>query len=155
MKKQGLHLTGEKSFSYASILLSFLALSIVLILAWYVFDKGDVKPDGAGPAKNAEGLNIDKASANNQQSEVVEVVQKVSKHIMLPQSDVTVVTVTDADLLRSRNPLYFQFVKNGDKIIRYALGLIVYDLEQDIIVDVIRLFPEQVVTGPGSKKTTE
>lgn len=151
-KKQELHLGGEKSFSYISVLLSGLALLVVMILSWYVFDKSEEKKGEENIAKQTDTISIESASfASNQQSEVVEVAQKVSKHIMLPKGDITVATVTDADLLRSRNPAYFQFVKNGDKIIRYPLGLIIYDMEQDRIVDLIRFFPEQADVGENDQ----
>jgi hypothetical protein len=120
---------------------------ILLLLGWYLIDGRGGKrstelapPDfsfsASEPQKGIEQNNTTKSEADM-------VVEKVSKHMLLPETRMEVMTVTDAELLRGRDPFVFQFIKNGDKILAYDKGFIIYDMEQDKIVDAIR-FPMQL-----------
>jgi uncharacterized membrane protein YvbJ len=56
-----------------------------------------------------------------------EIIKMVSKHMLLAKGEAIVATVINADGLRAENNEIFKYAKNGDKLIFYKLGVIVYD----------------------------
>ncbi|MEK7644009.1 MAG: hypothetical protein AAB390_01765, partial [Patescibacteria group bacterium] len=88
--------------------------------------------------------NVEKTSEkldlSNQDPQVGGVVEKVSKHILLPSREFTVATVKDAAKLIDSNPVLYRYVKNGQKMVMYDTGIILYDESLDKIVDVIQLY---------------
>lgn len=114
---------------------------VVLLLGWYVLD---VKRN------SAEVLTDDKTSSvirdtNNQKIEAKtdaeRIVKLVGKHMSFPEGEVVVASITDVELLRQKNPIFFQFAKAGDKLLLYANGIILYDEAADKIIDVWRIIP--------------
>lgn len=69
--------------------------------------------------------------------EINTLIKKVFKHIFLPSGDVRVETVNKPELLRKINPVFYQFVKEGDKILIYEDRAILYDPGIDKVLDVI------------------
>lgn len=67
---------------------------------------------------------------------IVAIVEKVNKHILIPDGKVTVATITNIDGLRQENPVLYQFAKNGDKALIYPDRLILYNPDIDRVLDV-------------------
>ncbi len=80
------------------------------------------------------------------QEEINQVVASVGRHIILPQEQATVATVTDADLLRGQP--FFRNAKTGDKVVIFPVAkiAILYDPIADKIVQ-IGPFSVQGLTG--------
>lgn len=68
---------------------------------------------------------------------IAELVQTVFKHIFLPSGNVQISTVVKPDELRKVNPVFYQFAKEGDKVLIYADRAILYDPVADKVLDVI------------------
>ena len=118
---------------------------IVIFLAWYVFDSKSTSATTASiPPTNLAGVLEETDSAkldlSNKDPEVGGVVERVSKHMLLPKAEITVATVNDAEGLRRQDLFSFQYTRNGDKLLLYEGGVIIYDPVQDKIVDAVR-FP--------------
>jgi hypothetical protein len=96
------------------------------------FDEKDVAPAGLG-----QQLEITKSSG----SAITEIANKVSKHILLPSGDVTVLTVSDPELFLKENPT-FTFLKKGDFVLKYADRAIFYDPVADLVEDVVHFTPQ-------------
>jgi len=143
-------LNAERAGRLQKFLVIILAaiILVVLGLGWYIFDVMNskleklesftkVSLDGASNVsleKKQEGtLNL-----SNTDPEVGGVVEKVSKHILLPTGEITVATVNDAEALRKGNPKAFQYVKNGDRLLISSESVIIYDPIVDKVVDVAR-----------------
>jgi hypothetical protein len=141
LNRQQIILTITSSFS----ILSFL---VVIFLAWYIFDKqpdkevlNNDKQEESGKIVE-ENFEFDPAKKDiNLDLTAEEVVEKVSKHMLLLEGEILVVTVTNADGLREENSILYQYTKNGDKILYYPNGMIIYDANLDKIVDVLRKYP--------------
>ena len=94
-----------------------------------------VSLDG-GSSVNLEGKEEGKLDLSNTDPEVGGIVEKASKHILLPTGEITVAAVNDAEALRKSNPKAFQYVKNGDRLLISSEGVIIYDPLVDKVVDV-------------------
>lgn len=77
---------------------------------------------------------IGKTVANEIVISKSQILDRVAKHITLPEGNpLAVVRVQDADSLKKQNPFYSQ-VKSGDYIIMYKTLAIIYDLRNDSIL---------------------
>lgn len=133
--------------------LTLLIFSNILFFIFY-FEKdqkgGKVDEGGAFQNNSVTEQKIEDASQKNsnyynieiqdENSEIGQVIKKVSNHIILPGGKTTVATVMDPETLRKENPAFYQYVKRGDKLIYYANGVILYDPVLDRILDVFRVF---------------
>jgi len=134
---------------------SFIMFVIVLVLSCYVLkyslgrkviyndfqkEKVDFIKNEAKPKTEQEV--IEEKIFLPEELSVEEVVKMVSKHMLLVDGDVTVASVTNIDGLRTDYPDLFQYAKNGDKLLFYQLGIIIYDPILDKIVDVMRRLPD-------------
>lgn len=143
------------------IVLSILSLVIFIVvvgLGWYVFDYSSKKNkiNESNSLQNSMGekgvLSNDKVKAdvsveaaitpNDLSAEAV--AGMVSKHMLLTEGEVTVATIINVEGLKIDYPELFQYAKNGDKLLFYQLGIIIYDPVLDKIVDVMRRLPEGV-----------
>ncbi|MBI2989773.1 MAG: hypothetical protein HYY51_01100 [Candidatus Magasanikbacteria bacterium] len=140
----------QKRILYGSVTVSLISFLVVVILAWYMLDRGvedkakvpfqensqdflkSRQTEATEPAEDTTGSG----------SEADLVVQAVSRHMLFPEGKITVATVLDASSLHEQNPIYFQYVKNGDKLLYYPHGVIIYDAVADKIVDIVRLYSE-------------
>lgn len=166
MKKRG-----TDFYKIAILIISLVALVLVAIALFRTSSKGNenslVKSDffakklavddllentGVESTKKEENLDL-----SNDDPAVGGIVQKVSKHILLPDRNFTVATVKDAETLIKSNPILYRYVKNGQKMIMYDTGIIVYDEGLDKIVDVIQLYDvyEQKLTSGLNSTTTK
>lgn len=119
---------------------------IVLVLGWYIFDVlgGKVeKLETLGTAGLSEENKKEALDLSNKDPETGGVVEKVSKHILLPARDFQIYTVNDASILWKENPVLYQYVLNGNRLLAYDTGIIVYNQELDKIVDVIQFYGER------------
>ena len=132
----------NRIFLYILLGILVLLLVLVLFLGWYILDADknqtqDYAGKIEGLEKNKEFLDL-----SNNDPEVGGVVEKVSRHILLQSKEFTVATINDADKLKQEvDPILFQYVKNGQKMLIYRTGIIVYDSVLDKVVDVIQYYP--------------
>jgi len=71
-----------------------------------------------------------------QQEQANSVLSEIAKHIILPQDEQpTIATITDVESLRKEMP-FFNKAQNGFKVIVYTEKAILFDPNNDIIVDV-------------------
>lgn len=135
---------GQKKNKLQILLIVFVIILFVIVLAlgWYIFDvlNGKMKQlETSGLSKN----NQEVLDLSNKDPEAGGIVEKVSKHILFPAKEFQVYTVNDASLLWKENPVLYQYVMNGNKIVAYDTGIIVYDQELDKIVDVVQFYGER------------
>ena len=115
---------------------------LFVIVLWLTVD---IRRNAKNPAFTADSVRSAIQSSPSQKeeskSEAEKIVQAVGKHIYFPQGEIMVATITDIDLLRQRNPIFFQFAKLGDKILLYPNGIILYEVNEDKIIDIWRILP--------------
>lgn len=133
----------EKKKQTVTVAAVAVLIIVLLIFGWKIFDNKNLpdKNEASVSEKAEKAFNLEetkKASLNlsNKDPEVGGVVEKVSRLILLPDGEITVATVKDADTLRQKDPKAFQYVKNGDKLLISQMGIIIYDPVLDKIVDV-------------------
>jgi len=124
-------------------LISLVALVVVLLVAWKLFDNpNNLTTDNTSKTTVEENilkgdssdyLDIEATDSNSKS-----IVEAVSKHILLPKGNIEIHTIKDIDLLREKGPTLFQFAKNGDKMLVSKNRIIIFDPELDKVVDVIR-----------------
>jgi len=72
-------------------------------------------------------------------SDAKKLIEEVSRVMVLPQNETPkIVTVSDVEKLKATQP-FFQYAKNGDKVLVYTNRAILYDPVAKKIVDVSRL----------------
>lgn len=134
--------TGKILLGILSAILVLL-FALVLILCWYFFDvrKNQTINQGVSPTtETSMEKSKDFLDLSNNDPEVGGVVEKVSRHMLLPAKNFTVATINDAPVLWKENPILFQYVKNGQKVLVYDSGMIIYDPVLDKIVDVVQFY---------------
>ncbi len=80
------------------------------------------------------------------------IVDQVRRHIIIATDvDPTVATIVDVETLKSRNEFY-KNAKNGDNLIVTPTRAILYDPDQDIILDVVpvQLTPQAEAAQPAN-----
>lgn len=139
-KKSGIKKGNRKDgLQFLLIVLVIVLFVIVLALGWYIFDVLNGKLNRLG---KTDTINIENSlDLSKSDTEAGEVLEKVSKHILLPARDFQVYTVNDASILWKENPVLYQYVLNGNKLIVYETGMIVYDSMLDKVVDVVQNYP--------------
>lgn len=111
---------------------------LVIILCWYFFD---VKGEGKRDSTTVDSIKkTDSLDLSNKDPEVGGIVEKVSRHMLLPANDFTVATVKDEAVLWKDNPVLFGYIRNGQKLLLYDTGAIVYDPAIDKIVDIVQFY---------------
>ncbi len=76
------------------------------------------------------------------------ILQKLSKHLILPSVQPTIATVVDPNLLKQKSS-FFSKAKKGDSIIIYPDKVIIFDTNTEKIVD-IGLNNKKNSTSPSS-----
>ena len=103
--------------------------------------------------RDVNNLRDPEARQELDRAEVLQVVEQVRRHMLLPEEELPqVATVIDAEALRGEQPFY-KDVQNGDKVLIYLerRQAVVYSPERDIIVNVGSVVldqPIQEVTAP-------
>ena len=117
---------GLKDFKAKLLLfLFFLFVVSTTVAILYYKEISDLKKD---PQKVAE-------------KEIKEIVEKVSRHMILPEGELpTAAVVSDPDILKKDQP-FFNNAKKGDRVLIYANALkaILYNPELDKIIEVAPL----------------
>lgn len=161
-QQSGKFIKQQKKMMVILTLMCFLMLVVIIILSWYVFDYSSAKIQKNNETVTALLKNVNLEQNNKKlndpsvefsQKEQIDyanlsaedVVRMVSKHILLAKGDITVATVMNIDGLRTDYPELFTYAKNGDKLIFYPLGIIIYDPVLDRVVDVMRRLPTGTV----------
>jgi hypothetical protein len=133
----------------------YILLAIILVGAWWFFDNNssadDVAQSDSGSAQEVKG-EINFPEGTNE--EVKTVITKVSKHILFPDTNLRVSTVTDAEEFKKQDPIRLQFVENGHRLIQTSHGIIIYNEEIDKIVDIVRVYPE-IQANEGQQEAGE
>lgn len=127
------------------ILWAILILLFILVIGfgWYIFDVRSENKNNLTITK--EISNIDTIKENlldlsNNDPEVGGIVEKVSRHMLLPAKDFTVATVKDEAAFWKDNPTMYSYIRNGQKLLLYDTGVIIYDSALDKIVDVVQFY---------------
>ncbi|HQG57377.1 MAG TPA: hypothetical protein PLX79_00120 [Candidatus Dojkabacteria bacterium] len=82
--------------------------------------------------------------------EVQQMKEKIGKLILLPSDqEPTVATIVDIEKLKETNPTFYKNASNGDKILVYSDKAILYDPDNNIILDVA-----PIVTDPASQSAS-
>jgi hypothetical protein len=132
----------ENTILKFSLIFSSITFLAVILMAWYIFD--NFKKD------NTTDLKLDLSSAQsestlsmtNNDPQVGGIVEKISKHMILPQGDFTVSVVKDEEGLKKQDAFAFKYAKLGNYVVFYPHGLIIYDAELDRIADVVTVLPK-------------
>jgi len=120
---------------------------IILLLAYRAFDfksnkskKSETAPASQVPAPVAnEQPPSAQLNITTDDPAISALIEKVFKHIFLPSGNVVVQTVLKPDELRKVNPVFYQFAKEGDKVLVYSDRAILYDPVIDRVLDVIHI----------------
>ena len=147
MIEEGSSLETKNKYLPFGIGLVFIAL---IFLAFFWFDVKKNKKEALQiPANStvpsltsAPGFNQQVAITNSSDPAMTELANKVSRHIILPNGDVTVLIVSDPELL-SKQISALSFLNKGDVILNYADRAIVYDPTLDLIKDVLHFSPSE------------
>ena len=160
-KTQGENNFNTKYFPLASLISSGVAIVAVIALSWYIFDnksneqapievskpvfseKKISQEDSNKKQIVGEGIEKYQIEISNDTQGVGDIVQAVATHIVIPKGDVTVGLIENVAGLRSDFPGAFDYAQDGHYLIKYPNGIIIYDGQLDLIVDVIRLFGGQ------------
>lgn len=148
----------EKEKRYIKININFFYISIILILlvliltlSYYVFDgNSDDRIEKAKQNITQIDAGADQGNQNKAEMNVTsasdpmaaDLVEKVFKHIFLPSGDVRIETIVDVERLRANNPIFYQFARDGDKILFYYDRAILYNTEVDKVLDVYHILTE-------------
>ncbi len=123
--------TKEKS-KVKKILKNLVLVILVVALGWLVSDYIKTKQD------------LVKASLGtvDQQAELDQILEKVSKMILLPEGVPNIAIIEDIDTLVIDQP-FFEGAENGDRILIYKEKAIIYSPSRDIIVNVGPVYAEE------------
>lgn len=121
-----------------------LGLFLALVAGWYLGNKQQLNNQLKKTNANINGVNPADArlKVNGTDIAVEEIIKKVFRHVYLPGGSVKVETVIDANKLKQVNPVFYQFVKVGDKLIIYSDRAILYDPVADQILDIMHFKPQ-------------
>lgn len=131
--------------SLVAILWAILILLFILVigLGWYFFDvKGESRSNqpAVKEISNTDVIKENSLDLSNKDPEVGGIVEKVSRHMLLPAKDFTVATVKDEATFWKDNPAMYSYIRNGQKLLLYDTGVIIYDPALDKIVDVVQFY---------------
>lgn len=92
--------------------------------------------------KQVTHLSTQEGQLELAQQEIRGLVEKVSKHMILPEGDPVVATIQDAEALKQQQKFY-QDAENEDKLLIYKDKAIIYSPGKDRIVNVGPVFIQQ------------
>ncbi|MBD3250938.1 hypothetical protein GF380_00460, partial [Candidatus Uhrbacteria bacterium] len=76
------------------------------------------------------------------EAHVDSLIDRVKRHILVNEEESPyVATISNIDLVRSRNPIFYKDAKNGDKVLIWSDKALVYSPELDKLVAVTTAFP--------------
>lgn len=91
------------------------------------------------------------AKDQNMQNEVEDVLAKVSKHILVnPAEAPYIATITNIDLVRQNNPVFYKDAVEGDKVLIWSDKAVVYSPSKDLIITMMTSIPPEVQANAAS-----
>jgi hypothetical protein len=142
----------QPKLNATTIAIGVVSLAVILMLAYFTLDLSKEKKNSVAidstPVTSADSLSNDQQSiVNTSQLQITattdqataELVQKVFKHIFLPSGNVQISTVLKPEELKKINPIFYEFVKEGDKVLIYPDRAILYDPVIDKVLDVTHI----------------
>ena len=135
----------------------YILLAVIIVGGWWFFDRAqsaDQDQDKTVVNSEVAGNTINFPEGTDE--EVKSVITKLSKHILFPDTNLRVSTVTDAEEFKKQDPIRLQFVENGHRLVQSSRGIIIYNETIDKIVDIVRIYPEiqaQEAQNAGQQKT--
>lgn len=108
------------------VIILFISSIVALVLLYSEYVKLE---DKLSEHQNISGLS-NEAGYNN-----ADLLTRVSRHMRLPDGNPQIATVANIDNLVKQQP-FFKGAKNGDRVLIYPDKVIVYDEQNDIIVNV-------------------
>ena len=133
----------RKNLVVFSVIFSGVTVLALVLVVSVLSGKGRQEVSMSSPKETArqpsatqgtDDIRISNVSAKD--STIVDVVKKVSKHILLPDGNVTVTTITNAENLRKIDPVFYKFARVGDKLLLYEDRGILYNPTLDKILDI-------------------
>lgn len=127
----------DKKNFVQSILILFI-IFLVILLAWFKFDFLEQKnnEDSSVINQNIENIQENISSQKNDEGNLDSLIEKVSKHVLLPSGQIQVYTINDANKLRQGNQI-FKYIKDGDRLIIGDDRIIMYDPIKDKVIDLV------------------
>ena len=118
-------------------------------LGYFLFDlSGDQNESTQSPkelvSESAGVRQENQTVAEIQESnpEVLDLIQKVSNHMLLPDGEVVTAEVVDPEASRAKSPIFYRYAKKGDKVLIYPDRAILYSPSSDRIVDILHLISQ-------------
>ncbi len=85
-------------------------------------------------------LGINSADEASPDLEGLTLVQKVARHVSIPEGEEpTVATVEDADEMRQNNPAFYAEAQNGDQLLVWSNVVVLYSESRDLVLNVLPL----------------
>lgn len=116
-----------------------LALVVVGVLAWFVFDYIDTKKQ---LTLLESPVAVQEAQKEANEKEIQEVIAQVSKFIILPDGAPSLATIQDVGALAEQQP-FFKDAQNGDQILIYTDKAIIFSPERNILVNVGPVYAQE------------
>ena len=105
-------------------------------------------------SKNMSAEEAAKVAGAYQEKELEVIIAKVGKHLLLPEDkEAELGTVLNIEELKNEYPEFYKNAKNGDKLLFYPDRAILYDLDNDIVLNVAPIIDPSALTQEES--TTE
>ena len=123
------------------VVIALIALAVVL----------DIQRRAAQTQLENLTVQLEQLQGNTQQNQEVakRIVRQVRRLISIPEDvEPTVATIVDIDTLRGRNPFY-EKADNGDYLVVTAERAILYDANENIIIDVVPVQVRQASAPTG------
>lgn len=71
-------------------------------------------------------------------AEIDRLSSRVSQLVKVPEGETpTVATVIDAKKLKKNNPVFYEGVENGDKLLVYSDRVVLYDVNNDVVLNMV------------------
>lgn len=80
------------------------------------------------------------------EAEIKDLVKKVERHAILPTGMPRVITVSNIETLRKEQP-FFENAKDGNQLLVYANKVVIYDPQEDRIVDIAYIKPTSATSS--------
>lgn len=106
--------------------------------------------------KIAKQIQTQKQAQENALSEDKLVLEKLKSIILLPENATpTMALVTDANILKEKNPSFFANAKNGDRLVVYPELAILYDYQANKIIKIgpVEITPPEPVAATTTANT--
>jgi len=88
-------------------------------------------------SKNMSAEEAAKVAGAYQEKEMEVILEKVGRHLLLPEDEQAELgTVLNVEALQEEYPEFYKNAKNGDKLLFYPDRAILYDLTNDIILNI-------------------